>query len=982
MLTSLARRFLRGANIQPHTRGSRFRKLAAEALESRFVLAVQHTGLFVNDPQAFDGYTLFSPNGATGTYLINNAGTVINTWDSNFGPGLHARILPDGNLLRGAVVPPNPIAIPANGFAGRLELFSWEGDLLWTYNISGSQQVSHHDFDVLPNGNIIVLVWEQMTGAQAIAAGRNPAIEGTEQLIPDTILEIQPDYVNGGGTVVWKWSSWDHLVQEFDSTKDNWHGPNGVENNPQLIDINYVAHGLAGSGFPREDFTHANSIDYHPEYDMIMISVREYNEIWIIDHSTTTEEAAGSTGGNSGKGGDLLYRYGNPAAYDRGTHANDRVNFWQHDANWIVDGDPLTPDPVVFFNNGTDRPGLGNRSSADEFTPPLVITPLGGGNFDYEFTPPAAGQPFLPAEPEWTYLAPASLYSPIISGAQRLPNGNTFITFGTSGTLVEVTPAGQIVWKFVNPVTGAKVLGKFEEPGTVLPNLPDLKANFIFRATKYAPDFPGFAGKDLTPEFRDTIGLVDPASWTWYLNNEVGGGTQNLLTFKTPIIPASWVALAGDWNGDGIDTIGVYDPVGRRFYLNNEVDGTIDTVFNFQTSVHGPGWTPIVGDWDGDGTDTVGFYHAATSRWFLFDSNSNSPAGLIQIQSPRVPTNWRPIVGDWNSDGVDTIGLFDNINHTWYLRNENDNVVDDLIVFSTPLSPTTWIPIIGDWNDDGQDSIGLFDQFTSTWYLNNDIDGTFDDMLVFQTPRVPSNWKPVIGNWDGSGIHGGGGSALTAVLSLPGDEEGPIVVETAGPPPADFNGDGAINLIDLLELVNYLSNSSPGGGDDDRFDVNGDGDVTIFDVLAVVNMITAQYSDGSLAPEGEGNSASPAFLASAGAPASAERGFSTTSALESSISEGGPTTSVASTGSSLAFAGTLFLATPVVGSTTVEESSSQDSALEAAVYELSQASRRDAAAPGMAADEEIDTPVTALFDRRAEEELGEVIDLITQDMFS
>ena len=45
-------------------------------------------------------------------------------------------------------------------------------------------------------------------------------------------------------------------------------------------------------------------------------------------------------------------------------------------------------------------------------------------------------------------------YSSFISGTHRLPNGNTMICSGANGTLFEVTPDKQVVWKYVNPVRG------------------------------------------------------------------------------------------------------------------------------------------------------------------------------------------------------------------------------------------------------------------------------------------------------------------------------------------------------------------------------------------------------------------------------------------------------------------------------------------------------------------------------------------------
>ena len=61
----------------------------------------------------------------------------------------------------------------------------------------------------------------------------------------------------------------------------------------------------------------------------IMLSVFEFSELWVIDHSTKTAEAAIHEGGRSGKGGDLLYRWGNPRAYRAGT-VKDQKLFGQH----------------------------------------------------------------------------------------------------------------------------------------------------------------------------------------------------------------------------------------------------------------------------------------------------------------------------------------------------------------------------------------------------------------------------------------------------------------------------------------------------------------------------------------------------------------------------------------------------------------------------------------------------------------------------
>ena len=450
-----------------------------EVLEDRRLLA-QTTGLFFNDPGASHGYTLFSPNTSNTTYLIDKDAHVVNEWTSDYAPGLLGYLMPDGSLLR-ASAPHGQGgngSIQAAGAGGLLERFDWNGTKTWEFAYDSATHLSHHDLEVMPNGNILLIAWELKSEAEATQAGRDPNLPGPGFLYPDHIIEVQPDYVNGGGTIVWEWYVWDHLVQEFDPTKDNYYGPTGVEDHPELIDINFVSVFDDGAGEP-EDWTHANGIDYNAELDQIVLSVREFSEFWIIDHSTTTAEAAGHTGGNSGMGGDLLYRWGNPQAYDRGD-ASDRVLFYQHDAKWVEDGDPGEGN-ITVLNNGFGRPGT-DFTTVEEITPPE-------DGFNYTLD---TGQPYGPASTVWTYTAPLDDFSSIISGTQRLPNGNTLITYGVDGTFVEVTPAEEVVWKYVNPYAFNTQLG----PEATIPSmglsgegLEDLLVNFTFRAIDYPAEY-------------------------------------------------------------------------------------------------------------------------------------------------------------------------------------------------------------------------------------------------------------------------------------------------------------------------------------------------------------------------------------------------------------------------------------------------------------------------------------------------------------
>jgi hypothetical protein len=283
----------------------------------------------------------------------------------------------------------------------------------------------------------------------------------------DCIVEIKPTGKTTG-EVVWEWHAWDHIVQDHDKAKANY---GAVSTHPELIDINFTEtltipkstndediNKLKGIGYLSggpvtpgaaatligPDWLHVNSVAYNAELDQIVVSVHLFSEVWIIDHGTTTAEAASHVGGRRGKGGDLLYRWGNPRAYRNGTNA-DRRFFSQHDAHWIGKGRPGEGHLLV-FNNGIGRTD-GSYSSVDEIVPPVDAS---GG-----YTR-ASGSAYGPDKSAWSFTEPkkSDFFSMLFSSAQRLPNGNTLICSGMDGTLLEVTPEKQIVWKYVNPVRG------------------------------------------------------------------------------------------------------------------------------------------------------------------------------------------------------------------------------------------------------------------------------------------------------------------------------------------------------------------------------------------------------------------------------------------------------------------------------------------------------------------------------------------------
>ena len=439
----------------------------------------QTVGVFLNTPKAFVGYTLIAPKHNTNVFLINNEGRILHQWHSQYYPGQSVYLKPNGNLLHPCMT--RNRSFTGGGEGGRIEEYDWDGNLLWEFPYATDKYQQHHDIAPLPNGNILMLVVEKKSAAECVAAGWPAEMIQDRELYPDGVVEVQPIYPNGG-KVVWAWRVWDHLVQDFDKAKANY---GDAAAHPELI---YLRGGRGPTAF----WNHANSIAYNAKLDQIIVSARGQSEIWFIDHSTTMQEAAGHTGGKHGKGGDLIYRWGNPAAYKRGAERDAQLN-QQHDGEWVADGYPGAGH-VTIFNNGYNR----GYTSIEEIIPPLDAT----GRYLIE-----PGKPYGPEKAAWHYEAKnrTDFFSSEISGAHRLPNGNTLICAGVIGHLFEVTPDGEMVWQYVNPAVRGGILAQGEVPGK------DVRGhlfNAVFKAHRYAPDYAGFQGRDLTPK-----GLIElPAS--------------------------------------------------------------------------------------------------------------------------------------------------------------------------------------------------------------------------------------------------------------------------------------------------------------------------------------------------------------------------------------------------------------------------------------------------------------------------------------
>ena len=441
---------LRYCPYQPITRAQ-----TATMLARAIQRAEPTIGLIVNKPQAARGYTLLYSRNARIVYLIDSLGRYVHKWEL---PG-HIRVaelLENGNLLTSYRQ-----SLDTGTFVTEFDRAS---NIVWEYTVEGF----HHDFLKLPNGNILLLMSGRMTSQDAIAVGADPRYMVPDEVRYDYLREVKPTGPNSSD-IVWEWSVLDHLIQDNTPTAPNY---GAIAGNPQRIHINYLF-GDNSDTLPRH-VAYINAIDYNPVLDYIMLSSRSYSELWIIDHNTTTEEAAGPKG-------DLLYRWGNPRVYGAGDYQDQQL-FGQHDTQWIPHDLPGAGN-VLIFNNGTEFTVPPRRySTIDE----IILPDLQGRTY-----PQTRTLAFAPPGHIWTYTAPkpADFYAYQGSGTQRLPNGNTQICEATSGTIFQVTSGGELVWKYINPTYRGrpKIQGESSQTPT-------------YRAPWYPPDYPGLKDMELTPK--------------------------------------------------------------------------------------------------------------------------------------------------------------------------------------------------------------------------------------------------------------------------------------------------------------------------------------------------------------------------------------------------------------------------------------------------------------------------------------------------
>ena len=252
----------------------------------------------------------------------------------------------------------------------------------------------------------------------------------------------------------------DHIVQNTDPNKDDFGDP---FDSPRKFDINLnatIVHNAV-------DWLHINSVEYNSELNLIALSCNAIDEWILIDASTSLSEAASSQGGQYGHGGDILFRWGNPANFMESA-SDERKLFKQHD----VRVHPLSDGNLAFswFNNGRRKDNL-NYSTVDfiDFKRPASVLIESIDDIDLQIT-----------DPTWSFNSDADqqLYSKRMSSAKAF-EGHWLVCSSDNGHILEIDQNGEVVWEYINPVGPNQIFAQGDIP----------VANVLFHANAYSSNY-------------------------------------------------------------------------------------------------------------------------------------------------------------------------------------------------------------------------------------------------------------------------------------------------------------------------------------------------------------------------------------------------------------------------------------------------------------------------------------------------------------
>jgi len=408
------------------------------------------TGTTIYRPdQTWNGFTVLSPLGTHAAIVIDMNGNVVKQWEGyNSSAGGPVRILPGGMVVGAAGANPprqESLELVQRDFYGKeiwrfdhnQQISTPDGKLVWSLR-------QHHDWqrEDFPAGYYSPGSTPGTSGSTMLILTHSnhvrPKVAATVTLEDDRILEISRD-----GKILWEWVAGDH-IDEFHFSKEardaiaSAPGFNKARGSFDWLHVNSATYVGPNHWYEEGDqrFNPKNIIISSRQSSFVAIIARDGSIVWQIgpDFSATPELRA------------------------------IRQVIGQHHAHFIPKGLPGAGNVMVFDNGGSS--GYGTPS-------PIALN--GQGIYA------RATSRVLEIDPVtlklvWSYTSP-TFYAANISGAQRLPNGNTLVTEGPDGRIFEVTTDGTIVWEYIFPVyAGARptnsVYRAYRVPYEWIPQLP------------------------------------------------------------------------------------------------------------------------------------------------------------------------------------------------------------------------------------------------------------------------------------------------------------------------------------------------------------------------------------------------------------------------------------------------------------------------------------------------------------------------------
>lgn len=395
-------------------------------------------GTTIYDPEkAWSGYTLMQCQ-RIGAILVDMNGNVVKCWKDVH--GFPNKLLPGGYLM-GSL----GLRDPKFGYQDQTDVvqIDWDGKVVWKFDHKelvddeGDKRWiarQHHDYQREGNpvgyyvpdmecktdsGNTLILCHEDVYNKKITE----------HRLMDDVFVEVDWD-----GNIVWEWHANEHF---------NELGFSELQKNTMARNANYHENGGGQS-----DWLHINSMSvlgpnkwfdagdkrFHP--DNIIWDAREANIMAIISKKT----------------GKIVWKIGPDFTESKELRIIGQI-IGQHHCHMIPKGLPGEGNILLFDNGGWAGYGMPGRTSKDgtksdlrDCSRILEIDPV-TLELVWEFKGASFGG-MMPI------VANSKFYSPLISSAQRLPNGNTLICEGCFMRMFEVTPDKEVVWEFIAPFKG------------------------------------------------------------------------------------------------------------------------------------------------------------------------------------------------------------------------------------------------------------------------------------------------------------------------------------------------------------------------------------------------------------------------------------------------------------------------------------------------------------------------------------------------